>query len=80
MEQYSLIGIILAVIGILKGKDIWDFLKHLVDNKNKSSDKVVLIYEAQIKELKEKIKELEEKQEVLITKLEQKITRSRGKK
>lgn len=81
MEQYSsLLGIILAVVGVLKGKDIWDFLKVLIENKNKSGDKVVLIYEAQIKELKEKIKDLEEKNEALISKLEQKITKSRGKK
>jgi hypothetical protein len=80
MQQYSIIGIVLALVGLLKGKDIWEFLKHLTDSKNKSNDKVVLIYETQIKELKERIKELEAKQEILIEKLEAKITRSRGKR
>lgn len=80
MEHYSLVGIIIALIGILKGKEIWSFLKHLIDNKSKSNDKIVSIYEAQISELKQKIKELELKQEALIEKLESKITKSRGKK
>ena len=79
-SNYSIIGILIALVGVLTGKDIWEFLKHLTDSKNKSNDKVVLIYETQISELKERIKELEAKQEVLIEKLEAKITRSRGKK
>jgi len=80
MQEYSIIGILIALVGVLKGKDIWEFLKHLTDRKSKSNDKVVSIYETQIQELKDRIKILEDKQEHLIKKLESKITKSRGKK
>jgi hypothetical protein len=38
VNEYTLIGIILAVIGILKGKDIWDYLKHREDSKAKDRE------------------------------------------
>lgn len=78
MNEYSIIGITIALIGILKGKDIWDYLKSLNETKIKEHDKIILIYENQIIELKNKIKEHEKRIEYLVLKLEQKI-KSRGK-
>jgi hypothetical protein len=78
MNEYSIIGIIVALVGILKGKDVWDYLKSVNENKIKEHDKIILIYENQIIELKDKIIQLEKKIEDLIIRLEQKITKSRG--
>jgi hypothetical protein len=80
MEQYSIIGIVIALIGVLKGKDVWEYFKSKNELKASSNNKVIAIYESQISELKERIKLLEERQDVLIAKLESKITKSRGKK
>ena len=80
MEQYSLIGIVIALIGVLKGKDVWEYFKSKNELKASGNNKVITIYETQINDLKERIKLLEERQELLITKLENKITKSRGKK
>lgn len=79
MNEYSIIGIVIAVIGILKGKDVWDYLKSLNETKIKEHDKIILIYENQILELKNKIKEHEKRMEYLVLKLEQKATKSRGR-
>lgn len=79
MNEYSIIGVAIALIGILKGKDIWDYLKSLNETKIKEHDKIILIYENQIIELKNKIKEHEKRMEYLVLKLEQKINKSRGK-
>jgi hypothetical protein len=78
MNEYSIIGIIVALVGILKGKDVWDYLKSVNENKIKEHDKIILIYENQIIELKDKIVQLEKKIEDLILRFEQKITKSRG--
>ena len=80
MEQYSIIGIVIALIGVLKGKDVWEYFKSKNELKASSNNKVIAIYESQISDLKERIKLLEERQDVLIAKLESKITKSRGKK
>jgi hypothetical protein len=80
MEQYSIIGIVIALIGVLKGKDVWEYFKSKNELKASGNNKVITIYETQINDLKERIKLLEERQELLITKLENKITKSRGKK
>jgi len=74
------IGIILALIGVLKGKDIWDYLKSRNESKSKGTEKVIEIYEAQIIELKDKIREHEKRIEYLVLKLEEKMLRSRGKR
>jgi len=74
------VGIIIALIGVLKGKDVWEYLKHRNDHKNKDHDKIIQIYENQISDLKAKIHEHEKRMEYLVLKLEQKITKSRGKK
>lgn len=79
MNEYSIIGIIITLIGILKGKDIWDYLKSLNENKITQHNKIILIYENQIIELKNKIIQLEKKIDDLTKKIEQKITKSRGK-
>ena len=39
------IGIILALIGVLKGNDIWDYLKSRNESKSKGTEKVIEIYE-----------------------------------
>jgi hypothetical protein len=74
------IGMIVALIGVLKGKDIWDYLKSRNEHKHKDHDKIIEIYEVQISDLKAKIREHEKRMEYLVLKLEQKITKSRGKK
>jgi predicted RNase H-like nuclease (RuvC/YqgF family) len=74
------IGIILALIGVLKGKDIWDYLKSRNESKTKGNEKVIEIYETQIADLKNEIKELKNKNCDLIKRLEEKMLRSRGKK
>lgn len=74
----QMIGIILALIGVLKGKDVWDYLKARNDSKSKDHDKIIEIYEAQISDLKAKIREHEKRMEFMVLKLEQKITKSRG--
>ena len=74
------IGIIVALIGVLKGKDIWDYLKSRSEHKHKDHDKIIEIYEVQISDLKTKIREHEKRMEYLVLKLEQKIAKSRGKK
>jgi low affinity Fe/Cu permease len=80
MENYSIIGIILALIGVLKGKDVWEYFKSKNELKASGNNKVITIYEDQITELKKRIEYLESKNETLITKIESKITKSRGKK
>jgi hypothetical protein len=80
MENYSIIGIILALIGVLKGKDVWEYFKSKNELKASGNNKVITIYEDQITELKKRIEQLESKNEALIQKLESKITKSRGKK
>ncbi len=80
MENYSIIVIILALIGVLKGKDVWDYFKSKNELKASGNNKVITIYEDQITELKKRIEYLESKNETLITKIESKITKSRGKK
>lgn len=59
MNEYSIIGIALALIGVLKGKDIWDFLKSWIEAKGKKDDRVIEFYEKQIKEYEKKLKVLE---------------------
>ena len=80
MTDPSTITIIVALIGILKGKDIWEYLKSRHESKHKGSDKVIQIYEMQIAELKESVKELKEKVEILSQRLEKKTFKSRGKR
>lgn len=76
----STITIVLALIGILKGKDIWDYLKSRHESKNKGQEKVIEIYEVQIQELKDEIKRLNEKLDQLSERLEKKIVKSRGRR
>jgi hypothetical protein len=76
----STITIILALVGILKGKDLWNYLKNRTDSKHKGQEKVIEIYEVQIQELKNEIKRLNEKLEQSAKRLEKKIFKSRGRK
>ena len=76
----QMIGIILALLGIFKGKDVWDYLKTRTESKNKDHDKIIEIYETQIADLKAKIREHEKRMEFMVLNLEQKITKSRGTK
>ena len=80
MEQYTIIGIVLALIGVLKGKDVWEFFKSRNELKASGNNKVISIYENQINDLKKRIELLEQRIEMLIEKLQSKITKSRGKK
>lgn len=69
----ELIAVIVAVIGILKGKDVWDYLKSRNENKNKGAEKVIEVYEKQLENCEKKV-------EKLTGVIEKKITKSRGKK
>ena len=80
MNEYSIIGIVVALIGVLKGKDIWDFLKAWIESKDKKNDKVILFYEEQLEYYKKREKELEQKNEELVNRLEKHILKSRSKK
>ncbi len=80
MDQVSIIGIVVALIGVLKGKDVWDYFKSRNELKASGNNKVISIYEDQINELKKRIEVLEQRIEMLIEKLQSKITKSRGKK
>ncbi len=80
MDQVSIIGIVVALIGVLKGKDVWDYFKSRNELKASGNNKVITIYEEQINELKKRIDLLEQRNEMLIEKLQSKITKSRGKK
>lgn len=74
----QMIGIILALIGVLKGKDVWDYLKARNDSKSKSDNKVIDIYEKRIADLELEVKELKQKHEELINRMQTKILKSRG--
>jgi predicted RNase H-like nuclease (RuvC/YqgF family) len=80
MTDPTTITVILALIGILKGKDIWEYLKSRSESKNKGNEKVIEIYETQIADLKNEIKELKNKNCDLVKRLEGKMLKSRGKK
>jgi len=68
MNEYSIIGIVLAVIGIFKGKDVWDFLKHWNDGRKEGKDKMIEFYEKQIKDYEKKLK-ASEKSNIRLKKL-----------
>lgn len=74
------IGIIIALIGVLKGKDIWDYLKSRSENKSKGQDKVIQIYEKRIKDLEQELQDLKIAQEKLISRMQTKILKTRGAK
>jgi cell division protein FtsB len=80
MDHYSIVGILLALVGVLKGKDIWEYFKSRNELRAAGNHKVISIYENQIEELKRRVEALEKRIEVLTTKLQAKITKSRGKK
>ena len=72
--------VIVALIGILKGKDIWEYLKSRNESKNKGNEKVIEIYESQITELKNEVKTLKVRVDELTERLQGKILKSRGKR
>lgn len=74
----QMIGIILALIGVLKGKDVWDYLRSRTESKNRSDNKVIDIYEKRIADLELEVKELKQKHEELINRMQTKIIKSRG--
>lgn len=80
MNQYSLIGIVIALIGVLKGKDIWDYLKTINQTKQNNNQKIIDIYTKQINDCEEKNKNLERKTDLLTTRLQKHIIKSKGKK
>lgn len=76
----QMVGIIIALIGVLKGKDIWNYLKSRNDSKTKTDNKVIDIYEKRIADLELEIKELKQKYEDLLNRMQTKIIKSRGAK
>lgn len=78
MNEYSFIGIIVALIGILKGKDIWDYLSKREDRKSQKDDRINEILKEQLNKSEARNLELEKKNEDLTDQL---IKRGRyGKK
>lgn len=73
MNEYSIIGIILAIIGIFKGQDIWTYLTKRAESKNKGSQDL-------LEHLKNDLKECKENNESIRKRLEKYITKSRGNK
>ena len=61
MSETSIVGLILALIGILKGKDIWEFFKHRSEIKGKTNDKIIEVYEKQLNNCEDKLKNAENK-------------------
>ena len=72
------VGIIVALIGVLKGKDVWDYLKSRSDSKSKGNDKVIDIYEKRISDLERELSELRELQEKIVLRMQTKILKTRG--
>ena len=79
MSETSIVGLILALIGILKGKDIWEFFKHRSEIKRKTNDKIIEVYEKQLNNCEDKLKNAENKNEQLTKRFESKL-KSRGSK
>ena len=80
MTDPTTITVIVALLGILKGKDIWEYLKSRNESKNKGNEKVIEIYESQITELKNEVKTLKVRVDELTERLQGKILKSRGKR
>ena len=72
------VGILVALVGVLKGKDVWDYLKARSENKNKGQDKVIDIYEKQINSLEKELHDLRELQEKLVLRMQAKMHKTRG--
>lgn len=74
------ITIIVALVGVLKGKDVWEYLKARAVSKDKGNEKVIDIYEKRIEDLEAEIKEIKQKYEDLMLRFQTKALKSRGKK
>lgn len=72
------ITIIVALIGVLKGKDVWEYLKSRNDSKSKTDSKIIEIYEKRILDLEQEVAELRKRQDELIERMQTKIIKSRG--
>ena len=79
MDSQTIV-IITALIGVLKGKDVWDYLKSRSESSHKGHDKIIDIYEKRIVDLEEEVKQLKNKQEELIARIQTKMLKSRGSK
>ena len=79
MDSQTIV-IITALIGVLKGKDVWDYLKSRSESSHKGHDKVIDIYEKRIVDLEEEVKQLKNNQEELIARIQTKMLKSRGSK
>ena len=74
------ITIIVALVGVLKGKDVWEYLKTRAASKDRGNEKVIDIYEKRIEALEAEVKELKQKHEDLILRFQNKALKSRGRK
>ena len=74
------ITIIVTLIGVLKGKDVWEYLKARAASKDRGNEKVIDIYEKRIQDLEAEVKELKQKHEDLILRFQTKALKSRGRK
>lgn len=61
MSEAAIITMVVTLIGILKGKDFWDYLKHRRDEKKGSSTELLEHLKAELKEEKERTKLLEKR-------------------
>lgn len=79
-NEYTIGGIIIALITVLKGKDIWDYLRSINESKTNSNQKLMDVYKQQLDECQERSKNAERKNELLTSRLEKHILKSKGKR
>jgi hypothetical protein len=76
VNNYSLIGVLIALIGVLKGKEVWEYLKSRNDSKGNKD--LIKLYETQLNECKERSDELIKKNEALSERLQKHLLKSKG--
>lgn len=79
-NEYTIAGIIIAVIGLLKYPQFLDFLKSLTGKSAAEREKIIAIYERQLRQSEERELIKDKKIEELQARLEKKVIRSRSKK
>lgn len=78
--EYTIVGIILALIGLFKMPQFLDFLKSFLGKRAAEQEKIVAIYERQLRQSEERELVKDKKIEELQARLEKKVTKSRSKK
>lgn len=79
-SEYTIAGIIIAVIGLLKYPQFLDLLKAWMGRSAAEREEIIAIYEKQLRQSEERELIKDKKIEELQQRLEKKVTRSRSKK